>query len=64
MQTNLHTHLEILVRELLAVDGLATGTVAAGEVTTLAARDHRLRLNMCSAWGNQNRCSHQGSSLA
>lgn len=28
--------LEVLVSELLAVDGLAAGTVAAGKVTTLA----------------------------
>lgn len=31
--------LEVLIRELLAVDGLATGAVAIGEVTTL---DHEL----------------------
>lgn len=32
-------HLEVLVVELVAVDGLATGTVALGEVTSL---DHKL----------------------
>ncbi len=33
--------LEVLIRELLAVDGLATGAVALGEVTTLEHELHR-----------------------